>query len=440
MRHTTFWHDTIQPSIRAPLPGDLSCDVCIVGAGYSGLWAAHFLRAADPSLQIVIAESNHVGAGASGHNDGFILQTLGGHTTATLAQSFGRERAMSTCGALRQSAIELCRFCINRGVDADIEASGIYSVATTRRQLRRLAENAKVANELGASYDAMITGANMRDRISSPAILGAYWHAGAVVNPFKLAVGLADVVTSDDVRIYEGTTVTEVTEDATGVDVVTPRGRIFAQNVILATDAYRPLHAGLAQKIRRYYRYIAVTEEISAWRHAIRWPRREGFVDVGRPSIFCRLTWDNRILLGGGVGVPVRRGDQVGGSGHGEVGRRVEAQMSALIERFFPMLNGIRMEYLYGGVIGVTSDKLPHVGQASPRVAYVYGYSGHGIVASHAAGKALRDLTLGRRTQDSALVFVNGSEPRFSRRAVSLRHLAPMRLLPVHGESRQAFG
>jgi glycine/D-amino acid oxidase-like deaminating enzyme len=408
-RHAIYWRETEAVDPGTPLEGDVHCDVCIVGGGYTGLWTAHFLKQADPSLDIHVLEAHYAGAGASGHNDGFVTPTVG-HSLHTVIHGFGPERAKATYAAVGRSIMELRRFCLKHDVDAELEPNGFYLVATNDAQRRRLDSDGALAERMGVRYDAL-DGTDARSRIGSPAITGALKTAGALVNPHRLARGLCRVVRRQGVEIHEQTPAVALGRTAAGHVVGTPRGRVTAERLVLATNAYQHQWAPFRNQVKPVWSYAAVSEPLTAEQLAqVHWPGREGFVEACNFIVFGRLTAQNRLLIGGGP-APYFYGQDMD-----ERRLRNDAVQKGLREalgRYFPPWRDLAFTHTYGGCIAVTRDLVPHVGNLGGGLYYGYGFCGNGIATTHTVGKALRDLVLARSGGYSELLFVRGREPAF---------------------------
>ena len=176
---------------------------------------------------------------------------------------------------------------------------------------------------------------------------------------------------------------------------------------MLATDAFQTWIPRLSKTISCVRSYILVSERLTTDQlERLNWPRRPGLISTCSPALFVRLTWDNRILLGGGFTMPMQRGEDRASPAEQ---RYAERRLTRQLRQIFPALHDVRPEYIYGGTIGVTPDLLPRIGRLSPRVSYGYGYCGHGIVSAHIVAKVLRDLTLETESDALALPFVSPS-------------------------------
>jgi glycine/D-amino acid oxidase-like deaminating enzyme len=198
---------------------------------------------------------------------------------------------------------------------------------------------------------------------------------------------------------------------AGGYLVRTPQGRVRAERLVLATNAYQHQWRPFRSRVKPVWSYAMVSEPLDERRlEQVHWPQREGFVEARNFIVFGRLTAQNRLLLGGGP-APYFYGRDMD-----EDHIRSDVAVAALREaltRYFPAWSDLRFTHAYGGCIAVTRDLVPHVGEGSDGILHAYGYCGNGIAMTHTAGKALRDLVLGKDSNYSQLLFVRGREPRF---------------------------
>ncbi len=410
LRHSIYWRETLPVEPGPPLRGNVRCDVCIIGGGYTGMWTAFQLKEVDPSLRIGILEAEYAGAGASGHNDGFVTPTVG-HGLHSLVRAFGHEGAKASSAAVGRSIAELRRFCSRHEVDAELEPQGFYLLATNDDQRRRLESDVRLAAEMGANWE-VLEGERARERIDVPGMRAALKGPGALVNPHKLARGLAEVVRERGVELYEGTPALSLERLPGGYAVASPHGRMLAERVVIATNAFQHRWRQFRRRVKPVWSYALVTEPLGEeLLRQVRWPGREGFVEARNFILFARLTAENRLLIGGGP-APYR----YGGDMHERHIRddRVLAVLRAALARYFPPWRDVGITHGYGGCIAMTRDLVPHVGALGGGVYYGYGYCGNGIAMTHAAGKILRDLVLERDSHYTALPFARRREARFA--------------------------
>lgn len=399
-----FWLEGAPAQARAPITGDATADLAIVGGGYSGLWTALLAKEQDPSLDVVVLEGNRVGWAASGRNGGFCASSL----THGLANGVGRwpddMAALERLGRNNLDAMELtfARY----GIDCEWERTGDVTVATEPHQLAWLHEEAALAASFGHDA-AVLDAAAVRAEIDSPTFLGGLWlrNAVAMVHPAKLAWGLAAACESLGVRIFEDTPVTRMDASGRVVRLRTRQATVAAPKVALATNAFPPL----LRRIRRYvvpvYDYALMTEPLSAEQlAAVGWRNRQGLSDSGNQFHYSRLTADNRVLWGGYDAV-YHYGNRVDPALH----QRPET-FALLAEHFFatfPQLRGVRFTHRWGGVIDTSSRVSVFFGTgARGKVAYAAGYTGLGVGATRFGAQVMLDLLQGRTTERTSMEMV----------------------------------
>jgi glycine/D-amino acid oxidase-like deaminating enzyme len=391
-----------------PLRGETEADLCVVGGGFTGLWAALHAKADDPGREVVLLEAETIGFGASGRNGGFALGSLTHGLENGLAR-FGDEiELLERLG--RENLAGMLADLERLGIDCDFELTGELTPSVAAYQDGWPAETKELYGRFGYDVEVFPDAASMRAEVDSPIYRGGAWvkGGGGVLDPAKLAIGLFDAARRAGVRVYEGTPAVAIEEGgaSTGpVAVRTPAGRVTARRVVLGTSAYpSPLRA-----IRRYvapvYDYALMTEPLSAaQRRAIGWDRRQGIGDGGNQFHYYRLSADDRILWGGFDAV-YRRGGPVGPALDDH-----DATFGRLVQNFrvtFPQLEGIRFTHRWGGAIDTCSRFSVFFGTAlGGRVAYAAGYTGLGVVSTRFGARVALDLVDGRDTDATRSRYV----------------------------------
>ena len=393
-----FWTPNRDPEL-----GDLPAqtELCIVGGGFTGLWAA--LHAA--GRDTVLLEAETVGFGASGRNGGFVSSSLTHGIENGLArfedempllERLGRENYDGFVGDVQRL-----------GIDCSLEEVGELTVALEPHELEWLEEGAALLRRFGHDCE-LLDGDAMRADIASPTYLGGLWHRSgqALVDPGRLALGLRDAALREGVKVHEGTRVTGLRPDGDSVLVSTTRGTVRARRVLLGTSAYPPL----ARAVRRYvvpvYDYVLVSEPLrGSVLSELGWRRRQGVSDAGNQFHYYRLTPDDRILWGGFDAVYRFRG------GVGPWRDECDATFGRLARNFFatfPQLRGrLRFEYRWGGAIDTCSRFSVFFGTAlGGRVAYATGYTGLGVGATRFGARVALDLLDGRSTEATRSRYV----------------------------------
>jgi len=410
---TILWHETLGPRRpRPPLTGTRTADVVIVGGGYTGLWSALHLKESAPDLDVVVLEAHDVSYGASGRNGGFAM-TLLDFDLHRFAGNWGDEAAAHAHRAVARSVREIVDTVEAAGIDADLEHTGLLRVATNDAQLARVERERATAERLGLTGFDRLDQAGTRALLDSPSYLGGLTEADcAIVNPAKLAVGLAELAVARGVAVHEGSPVLDLSETPGGVVATTPHGQVRAETAILATNAWAHRHPQARGWSAPLYTYIVVTEPLSdAQWEAIGWQGRHGVEDARNYVHYFRPTRDGRILWGGTDAV-YRYGGPISPrrDRHEAIRRRLEAELVTA----FPQLGRVRFTHHWGGPISITGRFVPRIGSFDGgRVHYAFGYSGHGVAPAHTAGRILRDKVLGRDTEDTAVCFVDHPQTSF---------------------------
>jgi glycine/D-amino acid oxidase-like deaminating enzyme len=401
-KNSIYWWETEPVTPGPPLEGSDRADVCIVGGGYTGLWTAHFLKQADPSLDVAVVERSWAGSGASGHNDGYAMTVLD-MSLHHLVERHGPERAGAAHEAVARSVVEIGEFCSEHDLDAEYELNGFVAIAVNDGQMWRLERDLEAAQRIGADHDfTLLEGDAARSVISSPRIRALLKEGrGAILNPHKLVRGLARACADAGVRIHERSPATEV---AAGV-VRTELGDVAAPRIVVATNAYQHAFPQFAHKVLPLWSYAMTTEPLTdEQRDRVAWDGREGFEDKRNFITIGRPTADGRILWGGRL-APYFYGNDMDLRHLGN--ECVFAELRDAWRDLFPMWDDVRFSHAYGGCVAITGSFLPYVGSLGDGIYYGYGYNGHGVAPSHTVGRALCDLVLERDGDHTELVFVD---------------------------------
>jgi glycine/D-amino acid oxidase-like deaminating enzyme len=396
------------PPQRPELPGSTDVDVCIVGAGYTGLWTAYYLKTLQPDLRVTVLEQRFAGFGASGRNGGWLTNSVTGGRDRYVA-THGRDAAIAQQRAMNDAVDEVIAVAAREGIDADIHKGGERTVARNPSQLARLesmvAAEARWPHTDLELHDAAETGRRLR--IANA--LASTWHPHcARIQPATLVRGLAAAAERAGVVIHEGTPVTEIRPRS----AVTTRGTVRADWVIRATEGFT---ANLRDQHRLWLPMnssLIVTEPLpeSVW-DELRWDGREVLGDLAHVYMYAQRTADDRIAFGG-RGVPYRYGSRVDTDGTTQ--QRTIAALTALLRRFFPAAADVPVAHAWSGVLGVPRDWSAQVGvNRASGLGWAGGYVGTGVTATNLAGRTLADLVLGRDTEIARLPWVGHRAKRW---------------------------
>ena len=396
------------PTPRPPLPGDLDVDVAIVGAGYTGLWTAYYLKLAQPSLRVVVLEQRFAGFGASGRNGGWLTNTVTGGRER-YAETHGRDAAIAQQRALNGAVDEVIAVAARERINADIVKGGELGVARTPAQLARLRTSAAAEQSWPHTDVEVMDAAAAASRIRIAGALGAVWHPHcARVHPGKLVRGLAEAVERLGVPIYEQTQVREISAGR----AVTDRGTVRAAHVLRATEGFTADLRGEHRTWLPMNSSMIVTEPLPpAFWEAVGWDGRETLGDFAHVYMYAQRTADDRIAFGG-RGVPYRYGSRVDTDGTTQ--ERTIRSLAGLLQDFFPDAASLPIAHAWAGVLGVPRDwAATVVHDRATGLGWAGGYVGTGVTATNLAGRTLADLVLGRDTELTRLPWVGHRAKRW---------------------------
>jgi len=393
------------------LHGQLEADLCVVGGGFTGLWAAIRARERDPNRRVVVLEADRVGGGASGRNGGFLSSSLT-HGLANGASRFPDElEALEGLG--RENFDGLLADLERLGIDCDLRRTGELAVALAPHELPWLADEHKRLRRFG--HDAeLLDGEAARALVASPTYLGGVLDrtGSALLDPGRLGEGLRAAAERLGVELFEDSAVLRLRARGTGMVVTTGGGAVRAGRVLLATSAYRPLLRSIRRYVAPVYDYVLVTEPLtrSQWQ-AVGWAGGEGVADIANHFHYYRPTADGRILWGGYDAVY-----RYGGPVRADLDQR-EATFARLAQHFFitfPQLEGVRFSHRWGGAIDTCSRFSVFFGTAhGGRVAYALGYTGLGVAATRFGAHVALDLLDDRPSPALELRYVRAKPVPF---------------------------
>lgn len=417
----SFWYDEVGiPTPRPALSESLTADVCIVGAGYTGLWTAYYLKKASPNLRIVLLEERFAGYGASGRNGGWLTNSITGGRDQYVS-SHGKAAVTAFQIAMNDTVDEVIRVAQEERIDASIVKGGELNIASNPAQLARLREWADEEHAWGFDDVLIQDAAQSAARINIPGVVASIWHPHcARIHPAKLVQGLRATIVGLGVELYENTGVTEIAPHVAH----TMRGSVTADHIVRATEGFTASLKGEHRTWLPMNSSIVVTEPLSnaIW-NDIGWDGRETLGDMAHVYFYAQRTPDNRIAMGG-RGVPYRFGSRTDNDGTTQAST-VES-LSGLIKRYFPAAAGANIDRAWSGVLGVPRDWAATVGlDATTGIAWAGGYVGTGVTATNIAGRTLCDLILGRDTELTRLPWVNHRTRKWE--------IEPLRWIATHG-------
>jgi len=375
---------------RPALEGSVECDVCVVGAGIAGCSSA--LHLAQAGLSVVLLEQHRVSWGASGRSGG---QALFGIATgqAKLERLIGRADARAVW-EVSVEALALMRDLINRyHIECDLTAGFLYT-AVREHHVRELhAELSELRERLDYRSVSYVPRAELRELLATDRYLGALYDSNSAhLHPLNYTLGLARAAEQQGVRIFEATRATRFAPAGAQVRVQTPGGEVRARFLVLCGNVYLGDTAPqLAAKIMAVATYIVATEPLGAERARQLIANNAAVSDMNWVLDYFRRSADHRLLFGGRVNYSGLKSFDAPGA------------TRARMLRVFPQLEGVRIDYAWGGHVDITLNRAPHFGRLAPNVYFLQGFSGHGIALTGIAGKLVADAIRG--TADRFDVF-----------------------------------
>jgi len=427
-RSRSLWLEMLPGPLRSrpALSGDVACDVAVVGAGFTGLWTAYYLKRLQPDARVVIVEREIAGFGPSGRNGGWVSSKIAGSWDVYAARA-GRDAVVRAERTTYETVDEIGRVVAQESIDCGFVKSGMLSIATNDPQAARLRSDLEIAriHGIGAEDLRQLERSDVDDLVRLPDCrLALFSPHGARVDPARLARGLANACERLGVTIYERTEALDIARGR----VRCRGGVVTADHVIRATESYTTQLPGEQSRYLPLYSLMIATEPLapSVWGQ-IGW--QDGLLIRDRHHLFfyAQRTLDGRIAIGG-RGAPYRLREPIGETSERDAG--VRARLEETVRRQFPAAAGAAITHHWGGPLAVprdwsmavTYDRVTGLGSAG-------GYSGHGVVAANISGRTLADLVLGRDTDLARLPWV-GHRAR-SWEPEPLRYLASKAIVEV---------
>jgi glycine/D-amino acid oxidase-like deaminating enzyme len=395
-----------EPAPCPPLAGAATADFCIVGGGYTGLWTALELQQQAPDATVAVLEAAACGFGASGRNGGWMTSWV--DELDGLIEHFGREQALWLADESSATIGRVQQFTQENGIDCHFRQKGGLWIASAPPQLQAIRSAVQAANENGRGHlIEELDGDEIARRIGSHiAHGGALVKDSAAVQPALLARGLRRVALERGIRIFEASPMIrlERTKPAT---VVTPAGRLTADQVVLATNAWSGQVRELRRTVALVGSQIVLTEPIPERLGKLGW--RDGTL-LGDARLFvhyAQVTPDGRIAFGRGGGALGPASRVVAKHFYDPANAEGVARD---FRRWFPQFEGVRLTHAWGGAVDRAPGHLPFVGALGDHanVHYALGYSGNGVGPSALIGRILARRALGAGDAYATCALVSG--------------------------------
>ena len=376
--HTgSYYAASANETTRYPeLKGAHQADICVVGAGFTGVATA--LTLAERGYKVALLEANRVGWGASGRNGGQLIGGISGE--AKIAEKFGRTAA-DALWDMRWRGHEIILDRVHRyGIDCDLKM-GYMDVASKPRQVRDIEKEAAWFQERNFPYPYRILNAEQtRQTIGTDAYVGGLLNMrNGHLHPLNLCAGEARAASQQGVQIFEHSVVTNIRHGAKP-RVETETGFVEASTVVLAGHVFHRLEQKrLSGTTFQAGSFILGTEPLpEATRKEIN-PQDIAVCELNNIIDYFRLSADGRLLYGGRCNYS------------GRVPASIQAAVQPRMLKIYPQLKNVRIDYEWGGSIGVVIRRIPMIGRIDNNIYYTQGYSGHGVNVTHIMGEMVAD-------------------------------------------------
>jgi len=363
----------------APLLGSQNADVCVIGAGFTGISTA--LHLAERGYNVHVVEANKVGWGASGRNGGQMISGISGRKN--IANKLG-EDTNEVLRGLRWAGHEIIRERVGTyNIQCDLKF-GYLDAAIKERHVRDLEADYEQLQKDNFPHEfRLLSGDETREIIGTGAYIGALLNmANGHLHPLNLCIGEAQAAVSLGATIYEQSPVLNI-EKGKRPRVVTQQGSVTADVVVLAGNAYHALERKLRDIMFPVNSFIIATEPLSEEMVEAINPRDLAVCDPNVVLEYFRLSADKRLLFGGRFNYFGLDPDVI------------KQNLRPRMLKIYPRLADVRIDYAWGGTIGVPINRVPQLGRISPNIFYCQGYSGHGVNVTHLAGQIMADAVAG---------------------------------------------
>jgi len=360
------------------LTESIAVDICIVGGGFSGIASA--IELAERGYKVVVLEANKIGWGASGRNGGQLIRGIG-HDLEGFRKAIGQE-GIDAINGMGNEANQIVIDRINKyKIDCDL-TMGYCDLATRSKHIKSLEQDCLALNNSDYPYKVRMLDQNeLRQQVvGSNNFIGGMEDMGSGhLHPLNLCTGEAKVATDLGVQIFEDSAVVQMLQGDT-VTLKTDKGQVLAKKVILAGNAYLgDLAPKISSKVLPAGSYIIATEPLSSEIYQSLLPGNHAVCDLKIDLDYFRLSADKRLLFGGMCNYS------------GRDPKDIKAALYPKMLKVFPQLQGVNIDFQWGGMIGIGANRLPQIGRLAANVYFTQAYSGHGVNVTHMAARLLAE-------------------------------------------------
>jgi glycine/D-amino acid oxidase-like deaminating enzyme len=404
---SSYWAKDIELPVSTPLANDVDVDVAIIGAGFTGMSTALHL-ATDHQINACVLDANTVGWGSSGRNAGFVLAGTGRLSVLDAQRKWGNEVAQLIYQEFQQGVDTVSKLIELGKIDCDLTPGGYLKVAHKEQLVEGLFKQAQALKDNFADPIELID----KQRISAEflnanAAYGGIYQAQCFgLNPLKLALGYHQHAQDQGVKVYDNSPVTALQKEGNKQVLYTPKGKVRANKVVIATNGWtgKDLHNSVKNRHLPVLSSIIVTRPLSAAEQK-EIALRAGLLvmDTRTLKYYYRMLADGRILFGG-------RG-AIEGKDEGQT--QYSQRLLDALKQTFPQLATITIDYFWSGWVSVAYDDYPRIWEAEANsVYYAMGYCGSGVAFAAQSGKRLAQLIAGDNNLP-ALPYFQSPLPKF---------------------------